>query len=129
MSVFTVLLKNQPGELAYISELVADRGSNMMLCGVTAGSQGIIALVADDEDAARTALTNAGLDFNERDAITVRLPDEPGQAALFARRLADARVNIEILMPTRICEGQAELAVCVSDDAAARNALGDLVVS
>lgn len=129
MSVFTVLLKNQPGELAQLSELIAARGANIMLSGVTAGSQGIVAFTADDEAAARSALISAGVDFNERDAIVVRLPDEPGQAALLARRLADARVNIEMLMPTRICEGEAELAVCVSDDAAARNALGDLVVS
>ncbi len=129
MSVFTVLLKNEPGELAHVSELIADRGVNIMLCGVTAGNQGILALVADDETAARSALTSAGLDFNERDAITVRLSDEPGQAALLARRLADARVNMEILLPTRISLGQVELAVCVSDETAAREALGDLVVS
>lgn len=129
MSVFTVLLKNQPGELAQLSELIADRGVNMMLCGVTAGSQGIVALICDDDDAARQALTSAGLDFNERDALTVRLPDQPGQAALLARRLADAHVNMELVLPTRICEGEAELAVCVNDDAAARAALGDLVVS
>ncbi|MGH3714428.1 MAG: hypothetical protein ACRDT4_13345 [Micromonosporaceae bacterium] len=129
MSVFTVLLKNQPGELAQLSELIAERGANMMLCGVTAGSQGIVAFVCDDDDAARGALNSAGLDFNERDALTVRLPDQPGQAALLARRLADARVNMELVLPVRICEGEAELAVCVSDDAAARKALGDLVVS
>lgn len=129
MTVFTVLLKNQPGELAQLGELIAERGANLMLCGVTAGSQGIVALVADDESAVRDALTGAGMDFHERAALTVRLPDEPGQAATLARRLADAKVNIELLMPTRICDGQAELAVCVSDDAAARDALGDLVVS
>jgi hypothetical protein len=129
MSVFTVLLKNQPGELAHLSEQIAERGANVMLCAVTAGSQGFVVLAADDDAAVRSALTRAGLDFNERDAITVRLPDEPGQAALVSRRLADAKVNMELVLPTRICEGQVELAVCVSDDAAAREALGDLVVS
>jgi hypothetical protein len=36
---------------------------------------------------------------------------------------------MEILLPTRISLGQVELAVCVSDETAAREALGDLVVS
>jgi hypothetical protein len=129
MSVFTVLLKNQPGELAQIAERIAGRGANIMLCGVSSRSEGVVAFVSNDDDAVRTALQDAGVDFHERTALTVRLPDVPGQAAMFARRLADANVNIELVLPTRICEDEVDLAVCVSDDEAALSALGDLIVS
>ena len=37
MSVFTVDLKNQPGELARLCEAMAGRGVNLILCATTRG--------------------------------------------------------------------------------------------
>jgi acetolactate synthase small subunit len=37
MSVFTVDLKNQPGELARFCKAMADRGVNLILCATTRG--------------------------------------------------------------------------------------------
>jgi hypothetical protein len=129
MNVFTVFMKNQPGELADLSEAIADRGVSMMLCAVTLGSNGIVALVADDEGAVRAALEDLRIEYSERTAFRLRLEDRSGQAAMVARRLSDAGVNMELLLPVSICEGQAELALCVSDDAVAQSVLGDLVVA
>ena len=127
MNVFTVFLKNQPGELADLAEAVAARGANMMLCAVTIGSNGIVALSADNDEAVRSALEGMSVEFNERTALRVRLDDRPGMAAMLARKLSDANVNMELLLPVVICDGKVDLAVCVSDDAAARTALNDLV--
>ena len=54
MSVFTVELKNQPGELARLCEAMADRGVNLILCATARGEQGTVVFIADDEASAET---------------------------------------------------------------------------
>src|SRR5215472_15995633 len=63
MSVFTVDLKNQPGELARLCEAIAGRGVNLLLCATTRGEDGTVAFIADDEASAETALAGAGFGY------------------------------------------------------------------
>jgi hypothetical protein len=67
MNLFSVELKNQPGELAHLGDVCAQRGVNVQLAGVVTGERGTILFTASDE-AARTALEGAGLEFSERAA-------------------------------------------------------------
>src|SRR5205814_5226927 len=73
MSVFTVDLKNQPGELARLCEAMAGRGVNLILCSTTCGEDGTVAFIADDEASAETALTGAGVGYTRRPALTIRM--------------------------------------------------------
>ena len=59
MSVFTVELKNQPGELARLCEAMADRRVNLILCATSCGKDGTVAFIADDEASAGSAATPA----------------------------------------------------------------------
>jgi hypothetical protein len=129
MSAFTVELKNQPGELAHVCEAMATRGINIIVCGTARGDGGTIAFIADDEAAARTALESAGIEFTERPALTVRMDNRPGAGAATLRKLSDANVNLELLLPVRISDEQFFAVLCVDDLDAARSALGDQVVS
>jgi len=129
MSAFTVELKNQPGELARLCEAMAAKGVNIILCGTTRGDTGMIALIADDEGAARTALEATGFGFTERQALTVRMENRPGAGAATLRKLADANVNMELLLPVRISEEQFFAVLCVDNVDAARNALADQLVN
>src|SRR6266702_6865475 len=61
MSVFTVDLKNQPGELARLCAAIAGRGVNLILCATTRGEDGTVAFIADDEASAEAALADAGI--------------------------------------------------------------------
>ena len=54
--MFTVDLKNQPGELARLCEAIAGRGVNLILCATTRGEDGTVAFIADDEARAEAAL-------------------------------------------------------------------------
>jgi hypothetical protein len=119
MSAFTVELKNQPGA----------RGVNLVLCGMSRGGSGTVAFVADDEAAARTALAEAGMEFTERPALTVRMDNVPGAGAGTFRKLADADVNMELLLPIRVSNEQFFAVICVNDLDAASQALGEQVVS
>ena len=46
MSVFTVDLTNQPGELARLCEAMAGRGVNLILCAAARGEDGMVAFIA-----------------------------------------------------------------------------------
>jgi hypothetical protein len=128
MNIFTVDLKNQPGELAHLCEALAQRQVNIELAGLTAGDHGFVSFMASDEATARAALDAASVPFTAHPAIQVSTPDRPGEAANIARRLADAHVNIDTLLPISICAGEVILAVCVDKPDDARRVLGDQIV-
>jgi len=119
---------DQPGELARLCEAMAGRKINMILSAVTDGDRGTVAFVVDDERAARTALDDAGIDFRERPAITVRMDNLPGTGAEAFRRLADAGVNLELLLPVQVSQEEFFAVLCVDDAESAHAALRDYVV-
>jgi hypothetical protein len=127
MQLFVVDLKNQPGELAHLGESLGQRGVNIELGGVTAGDHGLIYLTASDEDAARAALDAASLSYRENAAIQIKCADRPGEAGQLARKLADANINIEGMLPISICGGEAIFATVVDRPDEARRVLGDQI--
>jgi hypothetical protein len=129
MNIFTVDLKNQPGELAHMCDALAQRDINIELAGVTAGDHGLVCFTASDEDAARAALDSASVSFTEHPALQVRSADRPGEAAKIARKLSDAHVNIEYLIPTSICGGEVIFTLTVDKPNDARTALGEQIVA
>jgi hypothetical protein len=129
MSAFTVVFDNQPGELARLCEAMAARGANIVVCGVAHGDSGTVAFIADDEMAARSALEGAEIEFDERPALTVRMDNVPGAGAATFRKLADAGVNIDLLLPVRVSADEFLAVICAEDLDAAASALGDQVVS
>jgi len=129
MSAFTVDMANRPGELARLCEVLADRGVNLVVCGVAHGDSGTVAFIADDEDVVREALQDAEIDYAERNAITVRLENVPGAGAAVFQALLEANVNIDVFLPVRILDDQFYAVICPDNIPAALVALGDQVVS
>ena len=128
MSAFTVEVGNQPGTLSSLCEAMADRGVNLLLCATTYGDSGIIAFIADDEVSAMMVLDNLGLQYEVRPALTVRMENSPGVGAETFRKLSDADINVDLLLPVRISDEVFYAVLWVSDDEAARSALGDQVI-
>jgi hypothetical protein len=129
MSAFTVKLDNHPGVLARVCEAMASGGVNLLLCATTHGSSGIVAFIADDEDAAQAVLDGAGIEYLLRPAVTVRMENLPGAGAATFRKLADAGVNVDLLLPVRISDEEFFAVICADDAAAAESALGDQVIT
>jgi hypothetical protein len=75
MSVFTVDLKNQPGELARLCEAMASRGINLILSATARGEQGTVVFIADDEASAETVLQQADIGSGRHRAVA----DAPGE--------------------------------------------------
>ncbi len=129
MSVFTVDLKNQPGELARLCEAMAGQGVNLILCATAGGETGTVAFIADDEAGAETALAGAKVRYTRRPALTVRMENQPGAGAVTFRKLADAGVSIDLLVPVRVSDDLFFAVICVDDPGKARRALGVQVIS
>ena len=129
MSAFTVGFDNQPGELARLCEAMAARGVNIVICGVAHGDAGTVAFIADDEMAASTALEGAEIEFEEHQALTVRMDNVPGAGATTFRRLADAGVNVDLLLPVQVSADEFLAVICAEDLDAAASVLGDQVVT
>lgn len=130
MQWFIVEAVNQPGEFARHAGEIAKRGINLdgVVC-LGIGDRGGAAFYSTDEAGLRSALNEAGIGFREVSAITARLEHRPGTAADAARRLGDAGVNIELLVPMGMDENSVTVALAVDNVDQARTALGELAAS
>jgi hypothetical protein len=116
MSVFTVDLKNQPGELARLCEAMAGRGVNLILSATSRGEDGTVAFIVDDEARAGAALAGAGIGYARRPALTIRMENQPGAGA-------------DLLVPVRVSDDLFFAVICADDPGIARRALGVQVIS
>jgi hypothetical protein len=129
MKAFLVDLENRPGELARITEAIAKKGINIEgVSGTTCDQSGRVAIVTKDDAGTRTALGDANLTFKEMEATEVSLRHEPGSLAKAARRLADARVNIEAIFPTGMQGQDVSVAFVTDQPAKAKEALAEVAL-
>jgi hypothetical protein len=121
---FTVILADEPGELARLGEVTGVAGANIRgLAAFTGESRGVIHLLFDDEDCdrARGALEEAGMGIaDEREVLVVDVDDRPGTLGELARELADANVNIDLAYTTF---GGVKIVIATEDLENARAAL------
>ena len=128
MSAFAVEIEDKPGELARLCEAMASSGVNLLLSATVYSGSGVVAFIADDEALAQDVLEAAGMEYLMRPALTVKLENLPGAGAAAFRKLADAGVNVDLLLPVRVSDELFFAVICVDDEEAARAALGDLVI-
>ena len=135
----TVILKDEPGDLAALGEATGAAGVNIQgMAGFTGEGRGVIHLLFEDEDvgAARRAFEDAGLGVaDEREMLVIDVEDRPGSLGRLAHALGYAGVNIGFVYTTiggvkREFEGLvamkpegAKLVVATDDMEAARAAL------
>jgi hypothetical protein len=97
---FTVILKDEPGQLARLGEATGAAGANIRgLAAFTGEGNGVIHLLFDDDDAprARAAIEEAGLGLaDDREVLVIDVHDKPGTLGELARELAAASVNIDL---------------------------------
>lgn len=120
----TVVLKDEPGQLATLGEATGGAGVNIDgLCAFTGEGRGIIHLLFDDEVAgrARAGLEEAGMGVaDEREVLVVDIEDRPGSLGELTRELAEANVNIELIYTTF---GGVKVVIATDDMDSARAAL------
>ena len=124
MNLYTVSLRNEPGTFAKVAEAIARQGVDIRAVGGGGiGGAGVVALITDNDDAARAALRGANCEFSEAEAIVAEVEDRPGTLAAATRALADAGVNVQGVLILQSMDDRARLAFAVDDAVKARQAL------
>lgn len=124
MNAFIVDLKNQPGELAKVTEAIAHKAIDITaFSGATCGEGGSLALITNDEMGTRYALRDAGYQAREIELVATSLVNKPGSLAECVRKLADAGINIEAAIPTGMADGNVNLAFATDQPAKAKELL------
>jgi hypothetical protein len=115
---------DEPGVIAAIGELFGNGGVNITAAAAFAHEgSGYLHFVVDRADRALAALRRGGWTvLRSREVLVVSLDDRPGELGRYARRLADAGVNITTLYTGGTDAGERELIVAVDDLEAARRA-------
>jgi hypothetical protein len=119
----TVVLKDEPGQLAALGEATGKAGINMLgLSAFTGEGRGMINILVEDPEVIRAALDAAGFGIaDEQEALVVDVHDRPGTLGELARELAEAGVNIELLYSTF---SGVRVAIVTDDLRSARAAIG-----
>jgi hypothetical protein len=122
---FTLILDDQPGELARLGEILGEVGVNIGgLAAFTGEGRGVIHVLVDDEAAARaTAALKAGHMgvADEREVLVIDVVDRPGTLGELTRQLAAANVNIDLAYTT--FGGGVKIVIATDDLESARAAL------
>jgi hypothetical protein len=122
---FTVILDDQPGELARLGQVMGDAGVNIGgLAAFTGEGKGVIHVLVDDDAAARAteALREAHMGVaDQREVLVVDVVDRPGTLGELARELAAANVNIDLAYTTY--GGGVKIVIATDDLESARAAL------
>ena len=123
---FVVLLENRPGSLAELAGVLRAHEVNIEAILLEGSVDfGVVRIHAAQPRKAEKALRDAGYQFQRGEAITLPLPNEPGQLEDVCKRLAKAKVNIEALFGTTATGAEdPKLVLMVDDVAKARKALG-----
>jgi hypothetical protein len=99
---FTIELVDRPGTLARASDALGRAGVNIEgACGYVADGRGVFHVLVRDAERARRALLNAGFEIQtERPVLVLPIENRPGEAARLLRRVAEAKINLDILYTT-----------------------------
>jgi hypothetical protein len=121
---FDVVVQDKPGEVAHIAEALAKGAVNIKGIATERGpTSPMLHIISDDDASARKTLTNAGLQFKEKDIFVVGLQNKPGELAKITKRLARGGVNIESLFILVSSSPQTEIAIGVDKPDEARKLL------
>jgi len=127
---FLVECANRPGEIARVSQAIAERDVNITAsCSLAWGEHGAIGVITSDAERTREALAATGMTVHEYELVSFRLPDRPGTLAEASQRLASAGVDIEFLVPTGYSGGEVTLAAGVDNVPLARQALSQVAAA
>ena len=95
MKEFSFLIGNCPGALVEIATALGDEHVNIEgVSGQTVLEEGVVGVVTNDDGKARKLLKAKGIDFEEREALVIDLPNHPGELATLLDRLKHDQINV-----------------------------------
>ena len=116
MRDFAIHVTHRPGEIARIADALSRKSVNIKsIAGMNIGNQGLIRVIADDVEAARAALNESNIRFEESELVSVLLENRAGELADVASKLANAGVNLLAIYVIGLDGDLVDLAMAVDD--------------
>jgi hypothetical protein len=116
MKEFKIFVKHKPGELAKITEALANRAVNIKAIASEAmGEEASLRVVTNDINTTIKALDETGSKYIQNDLLTLTLIDRPGELSKVARKLGKAKINIESIYILGQKNGKTEVALVVDN--------------
>ena len=104
-------LKNEPGALSAISDLLGANGINIIAFYVIAqGDEGKIHFIANDPDRAINVLKTSSHEITVTDVIACETPHHPGGMNAVLKPLKKANINVDYIYP---CLGTGSVTVLI----------------
>ena len=124
----SVALPNEPGALARICEVIAEKGINIdALTVIDNIDQGMVRFLADEADLCRSILEQADFFVMEAQVLEMDLPNRIGMLREVSARLAGHGINLDYAYGTQgASSDQMRLILRVSDNDFAGKLLGEL---
>jgi hypothetical protein len=124
MRDFAIHLTHRPGELARVTHALARKSVNLKsVAAMVIENKGTLRLIADDIEAAREALNEARIPFEESELVTVLLENRAGELEEVAGKLANANVNVQAIYVIGLDGDLVDLALAVDDPKKAKKVL------
>ncbi|MPZ71342.1 MAG: ACT domain-containing protein [Actinobacteria bacterium] len=124
MKEFVVNMEARPGRLAALTRLLGAAGVNIeALTGYSHDGVGTLRIIVDDATSTKRVLRESAIGFTEHAVLTTSMAHRPGELGRVTGALADADIGIDAIYVLRTDADGIELAICVEDAEAARNAL------
>lgn len=124
MKEFKVFVADRPGELARVTEALANAAVNIRaIASESKHDASFLRVVTSDVQTTEKALRNAGLKFDLSDILNLELLDRPGELAKVARRLSRAGINVHSIFILGSKNGRTEIALVVDDIERAKSVL------
>ena len=102
MKDMKIVMKNKPGMLADMGEILGQNNINMEgICGFPLNDEGIIHILVEDETTTKWVLEAAGFEVRAVREVLVmdigHIAGKPGTGGKMARKIGDAGVNIDLI--------------------------------
>lgn len=95
MQEFSFFLGNRPGALLEVTQALGEEKVNIeAIAALTVLEEAVVSMVTDAPDKTRKILKRLGVEYEEREALTMTLPHQPGQLATVLDRLAREGINV-----------------------------------
>lgn len=96
MEEFTIFMKNNPGELARVCDVLYRNCVNIeAVSSEGTRKDGTIKIVTNDTTTTKRALEQARIPFETKEVLLVKVLNRPGELAKLTKKLGSANINIE----------------------------------
>jgi hypothetical protein len=95
-----LVLKNEPGQLSLVSDILGSSGVNIIAFYVSAeGDKGSLRFVANDPERATTVLKARGYRVRVEEVIACETPNHPGGLNSVLKPLKKEQINVDFIYP------------------------------